>query len=165
MQLKGRWSSYCMKYENYCCTCTIAIICSLDVLFTNTCVLYKSVKSFSERQVCVVDITRACSRALTISTLVLSVKVLEGSLRRGEDGYYNSLISQPLHYRIASPLDQSLPSSSLCVFTGSALVQPNAPTLLLAKHGAEVLNWTGLRRRETPPSWPVNRRPWWSLGA
>lgn len=57
---------------------------------------------------------------------------------RGEDGYYSSLISQPLHYRIISPPDNSLSSSSsLCVFTGSTFVQPDAPTLLLSKRGSQ----------------------------
>lgn len=33
--------------------------------------------------------------------------------KKREDGYYNSLISQPLHYRITSPLHNSLSSSSV----------------------------------------------------
>lgn len=58
-----------------------------DVLFTNSCVLYESVKvSLKEKLfVCVVDIisVQASSWALTISTLVLSVQVLEGSFKEG----------------------------------------------------------------------------------
>lgn len=62
---------------------------------------------------------QASSWALTISTLVLSVQVLEG---RSKEGYYNSLIPQPLHYRIISPPHPPF-LSSLAVHLSSLMLQ------------------------------------------
>lgn len=64
-------------HENYCCTCTIA----MHSLFGRS--VYKHLCTVQIRQdfsESVVDITRASSRA-SISTLVQSVKVLEGSFK------------------------------------------------------------------------------------
>lgn len=73
------------------------------------------------------------------------------------------------HLRITSP-DNSLYSSSLCVFTGSVFVQPDAPTLLRSERGGGGQDEEGGRppsAGDAPPplllsSWPASR-PWWRV--
>lgn len=97
--------------ELLCCTCTIAMHLFLGhsvykpVLYWVRCGFSKKKKS------CHVSWYCPCTR--TISTLVLSVLVLEGTLTEGGMDNSSCLISHPLHYRIISPLDKSLSSSRL----------------------------------------------------
>lgn len=64
--------------------------------------------------------------------------------------------------RIVSPPDNSPSSSSLCVFTGSAFVQPDAQTLLLSKAWQWCPAFDGAERtraNDCPLAWDAPPRP------
>lgn len=96
-----------------------------------------TVRNNNNKALYVVDTisVRASSRASTISTLVLSVSVLEGSREGG-----CRLISPPVHPPSSS--------SSLCVLAGGTFVR--RPCCLSAA--------VAVRMRRGPSSWPSNRQ-------
>lgn len=104
-------------------------------------------QGFAERKVCVVDVIGPSVgfNNQHFSTVSTDVRGLEG---RG--WVLNSLISHPLHYRIALPLDQSL-SSSVC-FPSLAV---RSSSLMLRRSCCDVRNsgrGGGLPRQEPQSS-------------
>lgn len=129
----------------------------MDVLFTNTRVLYRVRQGFSEKN-CLCCWHYQCTSLLAgFNNQHFSiVRIVVGGLFKGGE--------KTGHSRITSP-DNSLLPSSLCVFTGSVLIQPDALVFLRSERHGDGQDEEGEGGGNQPlpnmllllSSWPANR--------